>query len=123
MALKESIEVTVSSTPVVTYDATSDFTTDVIEWVDFSGFALNAWFPVLNGTNPTPTLTVEVSNSIDLSSFKPLINKSNIELINLHLPRLWEIASVEAKYIRFIYISTDVGALSTVTFNFNKLIL
>jgi len=123
MALKQSIEIKVLTIPVVTFDATSDFTTDVIEWSDFSGFALNVWFPILNGTNPTPTISVEVSNSIDLSSFKPLINKSNIELINLHLPRLWEIASVEAKYIRFIYISTDVGALSTVTFNFNKLIL
>lgn len=123
MALKQSIEIKVLTAPVVARDAAADFTTDAIEWQDFSGFALNVWFPILNGTNPTPTLTVEVSNSVDLFSFKPLINKSNIELINLPLPKLWEIASVEATYIRFVYTATGVSALSTVTFNFNKLIL
>lgn len=123
MAIKEEITVRVSSTEVVTYPADADFTTDAIEWSDFRGFALNVWFPTLNGGSPKPTINIEVSNSTDLGSFKPLINEVGTELKNLPLPKMWKMSSVEAKYIRFIYTATNVGALSTVTFDLNKLTL
>jgi len=122
MVLKQKISVFVSSSEVVEYDATSDFTTDAIEWSDFKGYTLNVWFPILNGTG-TPKLNIEVSNSDDVLSFKPLVNEVSVELSNLEIPKMWKMSSVESKYIRFIYTANGVGALSTVTFNLNKLTL
>lgn len=122
MAIKEEITVRVSSTEVVTYPADANFTTDAIEWSDFRGFALNIWFPTLNGSG-TPKLNIEVSNTTDLGSFKPLINDISVELSDLEIPKMWKMSSVESKYIRFIYTANGVGALSTVTFDLNKLTL
>ena len=115
MAIKEEITVRVSSTDVVTYPADSDFTTDAIEWSDFRGFALNVWFPTLNGSNPKPKITFEVSNTTDVASFTEYNN-----YIDFDLPNSFQKDSMEYKYIRFVYDSTGVDALSTVTFNLNK---
>lgn len=124
MAQKEQLTVyVVNPTAVDDFTAVSNFTTDIITWSNFEGFSLNVWFPVLNGTAPAPTIDIEVSNSTDPLSFQPLINSVNIELVNLPVPRLWEIASIEAKYIRFKYTATGVTTGSTVTFDFNRLIL
>ena len=118
MALKQSIEVTVSSTPVVTYDATSDFTTDVIEWKDLSGFAVSFWFPTLNGVSPKPRITIQVSETNDNDSFVTYVDVDNIAI-----PQLFEKASVSPNFIRFVYDSTDVGAGSFITINFYKVTL
>lgn len=124
MANKEKLTVYVIN-PIKVEDFTADanFTTDIITWNDFEGFSLNVWFPVLNGTSPSPTIDIEVSNSTDPLSFQPLINSVNVELVNLPVPRLWEIASIEARYIRFKYTATGVAVGSTITFDFNRLIL
>ena len=122
MALKTSISVKVAGVSVTTFPAMADFTTDVIEWASFDGFALNVWFPVLNGASAKPTISIEVSNTNDLLSFKPLINDLNTELADLDVPRLWASSRLSSKYIRFIYKGTGVTASSTVTFNLNKLI-
>ena len=116
MAIKESLSIQVATAPVVSYDATSDFTTDVIKWADFSGFAVNFWFPVLNGASPKPRITIQVSESIDPLSFVTYIDVDNIAI-----PQLFEKASVKPNYIRFVYDSTDVGASSLITIDFYRI--
>lgn len=118
MAIKEQITVRVSSTDVVTYPADADFTTDAIEWSDFRGFALNVWFPVLNGTSPAPTIDIEVSNSTDVLSFTKLN-----DAVNVPLPELFTKSELKPNFIRFVYSSLGVGALSTITFELKKLTL
>ena len=119
MALKQSIEIKVSSSPVVDYDATSDFTTDAIEWsTDLAGFAVNFWFPTLNGVSPKPRITIQVSETNDSDSFVTYVDVDNIAI-----PQLFEKASVSPNFIRFVYDSTDVGAGSFITINFYKVTL
>lgn len=118
MALKQSIEINVLTVPVVAFDATSDFTTDVIEWSDFSGFAVNFWFPTLNGVSPKPRITIQVSETNDSDSFVTYVDVDNIAI-----PQLFEKASVSPNFIRFVYDSTDVGAGSFITINFYKVTL
>lgn len=116
MAIKESISVFVSSTAVVEYDATSDFTTDAIEWSDFKGFTLNVWFPILVASNPKPKISFQVSNSSDADSFTTY---NNFE--DFRLPASFTKGVVEYDYIRFVYDATGVEATSTITFNLNKI--
>lgn len=123
MAQKQTTTIRVLGVAVKDLAGDVDFTSDIMKWADFSGFSLNVWFQVLNGTDPKPTIDIEVSNTTDANSFQPLINKVDTELINLEVPRLWEIKSINAEYIRFKYKSTGVGASSFVTFDFNKLTL
>ena len=115
MVIKEEISVLIGATKVITYDATADFTTEAIEWSDFRGFALNVWFPVLNGVGAKPKITFQVSNSSDVLSFTDYNN-----YIDFRLPASFKKDNIEYKYIRFVYDSTGVNALSTITFNLNK---
>ena len=115
MALKENLTVFVSSTAVVDYPANADFTTDAIEWADFKGFTLNVWYSNLVGANPKPKITFEVSNSTDVNSFT-----TYNDYINFDLPDSFQKDTIEYKYIRFVYDSTGVDALSTITFSLNK---
>ena len=118
MVNKENITVRVASTDVVTYPADSDFTTDAIEWSDLRGFAVNFWFPTLNGVSPKPRITIQVSETSDLDSCVTYVDVDNISI-----PQLFTKDSVKPNYIRFVYDSTDVGALSTITINFYKITL
>lgn len=118
MAIKQPITIRVSSVDVVTYPADANFTTDAIEWSDFEGFSLNVWFPTLNGVSPKPRITIQVSNTSDLASFVTYVDVDNIAI-----PQLFEKSTVSPNYIRFVYDSTDVGAGSLITINFNKIIL
>tara|TARA_R110002051_G_scaffold261522_1_gene321385 strand:+ start:384 stop:740 length:357 start_codon:yes stop_codon:yes gene_type:complete len=115
MALKEVISVNVGSVPVVSYDATSDFTTDALIWDDFKGYSLNIWFNNLSGANPKPKIEFQASNTSDLLSFTTYENIKNISL-----PELFEDEFLTFKYIRFVYDSTGVGVGSTITFNLLK---
>ena len=121
MSGKQEITLRVGGVEVSDYTATATFTTDALEWEDLDGFSINVWFPVLNGTDPQPTIDIEVSNTPDLLSFNPLINPLNTQLTDLNIPALWNMGSVNAKYIRFVYKSTGVNLGSTVTFNLTKL--
>lgn len=118
MALKETITIKVGATAVVSYAADSDFTTEAIEWSDFSGFAVSFWFPTLNGVSPKPRITIQVSQTNDTNSFITYVDVDNIAI-----PQLFEKSTVSPNYIRFVYDSTDVGAGSLITINFNKTIL
>lgn len=118
MVLKEVISVNVSSVPVVSFDATSDFTTDAIPWDDLRGFSVNFWFPILNGVSPKPRITIQVSDTDDLGSFVTYVDADNIAI-----PQLFEKNSIKPNYIRFVYDSTDVGASSTITINFYRITL
>jgi hypothetical protein len=115
MALKEDLTVYVSGSAVVDYVANADFTTDAIEWADFRGFTLNVWYSNLVGANPKPKITFQVSNSDDVNSFTDYNN-----YIDFRLPASFKKNNIEYKYIRFVYDSTGVDALSTITFELNK---
>lgn len=115
MAIKENITVYVATVDVSTYPADADFTTDAIEWSDFSGFTLNVWYNNLLGANPKPKITFQVSNSSDANSFTDYN-----DYIDFSLPDSFQKDSVEYSYMRFVYDSTGVTAGSTITFDLNR---
>jgi len=116
--LKESITVRVGGADVLNYDATIDFTTDIIPWDDLKGFSLDIWFNVLNGASPVPKVTIQVSNDTNVNSFVTYVNAIDVEL-----PELFTKTTVRPNYIRFIYDSTGVDAGSLISINLFKITL
>ena len=115
MALKYPIAVQVSGTEVRSFAADSDFTTDAIEWAGLDGFSLNIFFGTLNGDNPQPRLEIQISNSDDITTFVTYETFSG-----LRLPDAFTKSTVQPRFIRFVYDSSGVDALSVITFDLQK---
>jgi len=105
----------VGGVAVTNFPATANFTTDIITFADFRGWTLSAWFPILNGGNPRPRITIEVSNSLDPNSF---VDYNGLK--NIRIPEYFEDNYFTPLYLRFKYRKTGVGAGSEITFNFIK---
>lgn len=115
---KQQIAVQVLGSEVKSFAADADFTTDAILWAGLEGFTLNVFFPILNGSSPNPKLEIQVSNSDDITTFVTYEDFSNFPL-----PDLFTKSEVQPEFIRFVYDSTGVDALSTITFEFQKTII
>lgn len=95
---KKNITIRVSGTDQNGTDATSDATSDAIEFCSNSYWSFNAWVDSLTGS--APTVTLEVSNDSDVDSFVELDGA-----VDLTLPCYVESEFSKFKYMRVVYTS------------------
>ena len=101
--IKERIELKVSTTAISGTAATSDATSDAIEFTS----NLSAWTESLSVTGDNPTVSIEVSNSNDVDSFVAITNAENIDLSS---PAFFESSYSQWRYFRVVYSSEGATA-------------
>ena len=105
--IKERIELKVSTTAISGTAATSDATSDAIEFTSNSYWSLSAWTESLSVTGDNPTVSIEVSNSNDVDSFVAITNAENIDLSS---PAFFESSYSQWRYFRVVYSSEGATA-------------
>lgn len=99
MAVKQIISVRVGGARINGSLATAAMTSDAIEFKDNVIWNLNVWFSgAFAYTGQLPQITIEVSNDVDVNSFRKYGAFSNV-----NVPEAFEDIKMTWKYFRIVY--------------------